>query len=122
VAGKSAIRDAPALTTLPPAPPGSFVSLQHRDYSLLPIADTTSMTFRHHVLPLRTPDAPRGRVMAASRVFARGGPQSGQVDVGAGAAGFGAPFSVISGGVACVLTMIPIGWKAPAVRRYRIEQ
>jgi hypothetical protein len=39
-----------------------------------------------------------------------------------GAAGFGVPFAVISGGVACVLTVIPISWKAPEIRRHRIER
>jgi MFS family permease len=86
------------------------------------LADTVSMTLRHQILQLLTPDALRGRVTAANQVFVQGGPQLGQLEAGAVAAGLGVPFSIISGGVACVLTVILIGWKVPAIRRYRIEQ
>ena len=86
------------------------------------LADTLSMTMRHQILQLLTPDALRGRVTAANQVFVQGGPQLGQLEAGAVAAGLGVPFSVISGGAACVLTVIAIGWKIPAIRRYRIER
>jgi MFS family permease len=86
------------------------------------LTDTVSMTLRHQILQLLTPDALRGRVTAANQVFVQGGPQFGQLEAGAVAAGFGVPFSIISGGVACVLTVMLIGWKVPAIRRYRIEQ
>lgn len=86
------------------------------------LTDTVSMTLRHQILQLLTPDALRGRVTAANQVFVQGGPQLGQLEAGGVAAGFGVPFSIISGGVACVLTVIVIGWKFPAIRRYRIEQ
>jgi MFS family permease len=86
------------------------------------LADTVSMTFRHQVVQLLTPNALRGRVTAANQVFVQGGPQLGQLEAGAVAAGFGAPFSVISGGVACVLTVVLIGWKVPGIRQYRIER
>jgi MFS family permease len=86
------------------------------------LTDTVSMTLRHQILQLLTPDALRGRVTAANQVFVQGGPQFGQLEAGAVAAGFGVPFSIISGGVACVVTVMLIGWKVPAIRRYRIEQ
>ncbi len=86
------------------------------------LTDTVSMTLRHQILQLLTPNALRGRVTAANQVFVQGGPQLGQLEAGAVAAGFGAPFSVISGGVACVLTVLLIGWKAPAIRGYRIDR
>ena len=86
------------------------------------LTDTVSMTLRHQILQLLTPDALRGRVTAANQVFVQGGPQLGQLEAGGVAAGLGVPFSIISGGVACVLTVIVIGWKFPAIRRYRIEQ
>ncbi len=85
------------------------------------LTDTVSMTLRHQILQLLTPNALRGRVTAANQVFVQGGPQLGQLEAGAVAAGFGSPFSVVSGGVACVLTVAVIGWMAPAIRRYRIE-
>ncbi len=86
------------------------------------LADTVSMALRHQILQLLTPNALRGRVTAANQVFVQGGPQLGQLEAGAVAAGFGAPFSVISGGAACVLTVLFIGWKVPAIRAYRIER
>jgi hypothetical protein len=61
-------------------------------------------------------------VTAANQVFVQGGPQLGQLEAGAVAAGFGASFSVISGGVAWVLTVILIGWNAPGIRRHWIER
>jgi hypothetical protein len=86
------------------------------------LADTISMALRHQILQLLTPNALRGRVTAANQVFVQGGPQLGQLEAGAVAAAFGAPFSVISGGIACILTVLSIGWKAPAIRAYRIER
>ena len=59
------------------------------------LADTVSMTFRHNILQLLTPDALRGRVTAANQVFVQGGPQLGQLEAGVVAAGLGVPFSVI---------------------------
>jgi hypothetical protein len=116
------MRDAPVLTTMPTAPLSPFVAPQHRDSPLLLIADTARMIFRHRVLHFLTPDAPHGRATAAQPIFVQGGPQPGQLEAGAGAAGFGAPFSGISGGVACVLTVILIGWRMPGMRRRRIER
>jgi hypothetical protein len=106
------MRDAPAVTTMPTAPCSSFVAPQHRD-SLLLVADTVRRRVRHLVRHLLT---------AAQPLFVQGGPQPGQLEAGTGVAGFGAPFLAISGGVACVLTMILIGWRVPGMRRYRIER
>ena len=82
------------------------------------LADTVSMTFRHQILQLLTPDALRGRAAAAHQLFAGGGPQLGQMEAGVVAARFGTPFSVVSGGVACIATVAIIAWLVPAIRRY----
>jgi len=82
------------------------------------LADTVSMTFRHQILQLLTPDALRGRASAAHQLFAGGGPQLGQMEAGMVAARFGAPVSVVSGGVACIATVALIAWLVPAIRRY----
>jgi hypothetical protein len=115
------MRDAPVRTTMPTAPLSPFVVPQHRSSPLLLIADTVRI-IRHRVLHFFTPDAPHGRATAAQPNFVQGGPQPGQLEAGTGAAGFGAPFLAISGGVACVLTMILIGWRVPGMCRYRIER
>ncbi len=85
------------------------------------LTDTVSMTFRHQILQLLTPDALRGRASAAHQLFAGGGPQLGQMEAGVVAARFGTPFSVVSGGVACIATVALIALLVPAIRRYRAQ-
>lgn len=84
------------------------------------LTDAISMTLRHQILQLLTPDALRGRVTAANQVFVQGGPQLGQLEAGAVAAAYGTSFSIASGGIACIVTVIAIGIAVPAIRRYRI--
>lgn len=84
------------------------------------LADTVGMTFRSQILQLTTPNALRGRVTAAEQLFTGDGPQAGQIEAGAVAARFGAPTSVISGGIACVLSVAIIAWLIPAIRRYEL--
>jgi hypothetical protein len=60
----------------------------------------------------------RGRVTAAEQLFTSGGPQAGQIEAGAVAARFGAPFAIASGGVACLLSVVLIAWLIPSIRRY----
>jgi MFS family permease len=81
--------------------------------------DTVSMVIRNIVRQLETPDRLRGRMMGVNMVFFMGGPQLGELEAGAVANWLGAPFSVISGGIGC---MIATGWVAaatPALRHYR---
>ena len=81
--------------------------------------DTVSMVIRNVVRQLETPDRLRGRMMGVNMVFFQGGPQLGELEAGALANWVGAPFSVISGGIGC---LIATGWVAgmtPALRRYR---
>ena len=85
-------------------------------------ADTVSMVIRNIVRQLETPDRLRGRMMGVNMVFFMGGPQLGELEAGAVANWLGAPFSVISGGLGC---LIATGWVAaatPALRRYRRHQ
>jgi hypothetical protein len=79
------------------------------------------MTFRHQILQLLTPDALRGRVSAAHQLFAGSGPQLGQLEAGVVAARYSTPFSIASGGIACVITVAIIAWLVPAIRRYDTE-
>jgi MFS family permease len=84
-------------------------------------ADTVSMIIRNIVRQLETPDRLRGRMTGVNMVFFLGGPQLGELEAGAVANWFGAPFSVISGGVGC---LVATGWLAattPALRHYRRE-
>jgi len=84
--------------------------------------DTVSMVIRNIVRQLETPDRLRGRMMGVNMVFFMGGPQLGEMEAGAVANWLGAPFSVISGGIGC---LIATGWVAgttPALRHYGRHQ
>ena len=81
--------------------------------------DTVSMVIRNIVRQLETPDRLRGRMTGVNMVFFLGGPQLGELEAGAVANWFGAPFSVVTGGIGCLLAT---GWLAattPALRHYR---
>lgn len=82
-------------------------------------ADTVNMTLRHQIVQLLTPNAVRGRVTAANQVFVQGGPQLGSLEAGAVAAVFGVAFSIASGGVACVVSVLLVALLVPSIRQYR---
>jgi len=79
------------------------------------------MVIRNLVRQLETPDALRGRTTGISMVFFMGGPQLGELEAGLVANGFGAPFSVISGGIGCLITTVAIAAATPPLRRYRSD-
>jgi MFS family permease len=84
--------------------------------------DTVSMIIRNIVRQLETPDRLRGRMIGVNMVFFIGGPQLGEFEAGAVANWLGATFSVVSGGLGC---LIATGWVAistPALRRYRATE
>jgi MFS family permease len=82
-------------------------------------ADTVSMIIRQTIRQVVTPDALRGRMTSVTSVFFMGGPQLGEVEAGLVARAFGAPISVISGGLAALLATGLIGYYARGLRRYR---
>jgi MFS family permease len=81
--------------------------------------DTVSMVIRNVVRQLETPDRLRGRMMGVNMVFFQGGPQLGELEAGAVANWLGAPFSVISGGIGCLIATGWVSWTTPALRGYR---
>jgi hypothetical protein len=90
-------------------------------------ADTVSMIQRQTIRQLLTPDAMRGRMTSINMVFYLGGPQLGELEAGAVAgafgrgfpAGFGPTFSVVSGGIACVLAALGFAAWVPSLRKLR---
>jgi MFS family permease len=89
--------------------------------ALTGVADTVSMVIRNLVRQLETPDHLRGRMLGVNMIFFRGGPELGELEAGAVANWLGAPISVITGGLGC---LIATGWLAsvtPELRRYRAE-
>ena len=83
--------------------------------------DTVSMVIRNIIRQLGTPDAMRGRMTSVSMIFFMGGPQLGELEAGLVAQRWGAPWSVISGGIACVLATAWVAWRTPMLRAYRRE-
>jgi MFS family permease len=84
-------------------------------------SDTVSMILRQTVRQIVTPDAMRGRMTSVSMVFFMGGPQLGEIEAGVVARAFGAPFSVISGGLAALVATVLIAARATRLREYVIE-
>jgi MFS family permease len=81
--------------------------------------DTVSMVIRNVIRQLNTPDAMRGRMTGVNMAFFMGGPQLGELEAGLVAQGFGARWSVVSGGLACLLATAWVTWRTPALRHYR---
>ena len=92
----------------------AFVAL-----ALTGATDTVSMVIRNIVRQLETPDHLRGRMTGVNMVFFVGGPQLGELEAGLVANWWSAPFSVITGGIGCLLATAWITATTPALRRYR---
>jgi MFS family permease len=84
--------------------------------------DTVSMIIRNIIRQLETPDRLRGRMTGVNMVFFMGGPQLGEMEAGAVANWFGAPFSVVSGGVGCLVATAWVAATTPALRRYQTAE
>ena len=82
-------------------------------------ADAFSMVIRNLIRQLETPDALRGRMTGINMVFFMGGPQLGELEAGLVANWFGAPFSVISGGIGGLIVSGLIVSTTPALWEYR---
>ncbi|HEX3723388.1 MAG TPA: MFS transporter, partial [Nitrolancea sp.] len=83
--------------------------------------DAISMTMRHTVQQLATPDELRGRVGAMHDVFASGGPRLGDFQAGLTASVIGAPGAMIAGGLACLGVVVTARLWAPQLWSYRGE-
>jgi MFS family permease len=83
--------------------------------------DTVSMVIRNVIRQLQTPDAMRGRMTSINMIFFMGGPQLGELEAGLVAQAWSAPFSVVSGGLGCLLAVAWVAWRTPALRGYRRE-
>jgi MFS family permease len=82
-------------------------------------SDTVSTVIRNVVRQLETPDRLRGRMTGINMVFFMGGPQLGELEAGAVANWFGAPLSVVSGGLGAIIATVWVAASTPSIRRYR---
>jgi MFS family permease len=81
-------------------------------------ADTVSTILRQTIRQLVTPNYLRGRMTSINMIFFMGGPQLGEVEAGTVAALIGAPLSVVTGGLGCLIVAAITLVAAKNLRRY----
>ncbi|MGH7897008.1 MAG: MFS transporter, partial [Candidatus Binatia bacterium] len=90
-------------------------------YMAAGMADQVSVVLRSTAIQLSTPDALRGRVSSVNMLFIGASNQLGAVESGFVAALTSATFSVVSGGVGCLIAVALVATKFRELRGYRIE-
>jgi hypothetical protein len=81
-------------------------------------ADTVSTVLRQTIRQLSTPDYLRGRMTSINMIFFMGGPQLGELEAGALASIIGAPLSVMTGGVGCLVAVLIAAFMARRLVNY----
>lgn len=89
---------------------------------LVGAADTLSAIIRNTIRQLNTPDEMRGRMTSINQIFFMGGPQLGNFEAGLLANFIGAPLTVISGGVLCLVGVGFIAKRWPQLGNYHGEE
>jgi MFS family permease len=89
--------------------------------ALVGAADTVSTILRQTIRQLSTPNNLRGRMTSINMIFFMGGPQLGEVEAGSLAALIGAPLSVITGGLGCLIAAAITLVAAKNLRRYEVK-
>jgi len=84
-------------------------------------ADAVSTILRNTIRQIQTPDKLRGRMVSINQIFFMGGPQLGEIEAGAAAQAFGTPAAIITGGIGCILAVIFIARRWPALPNYSGE-
>src|SRR5437868_1373791 len=84
-------------------------------------ADTVSTVLRQTIRQLVTPNHLRGRMTSVNMIFFMGGPQLGEMEAGVAARLIGAPLSVITGGIGCLLAVVLASKLATNLLNYRGE-
>ena len=79
-------------------------------------ADVVSAVFRNTILQTAVPDELRGRLSAVQIAVVQGGPRLGDLEAGGVADAFGTSFSVVSGGIACVVGALLLAGALPGFR------
>lgn len=81
-------------------------------------ADNISVIVRHTLVQLLTPDAMRGRVSAVNNLFIGTSNELGTFESGTVSYYLGPVFSVVSGGVATILTVAAVAGYWPEIRKF----
>jgi MFS-type transporter involved in bile tolerance (Atg22 family) len=85
-------------------------------------ADSVSAVCRSTINQSVTPDRMRGRMSAVYSLVVTSGPRLGDIEAGTVAGTAGVRFSVVSGGVACVIGVGAIVLAFPALLAYDAER
>jgi MFS family permease len=101
---------------------GRFFQLSLAFLAFAGAADVISAVFRGTILQLSVPDALRGRLSAIHIMVVTGGPRLGDFEAGAVAFLVSPWFSVVSGGVACLLGVLMIARLFPELGRYHADE
>ena len=83
-------------------------------------ADTVSTVIRQTIRQLVTPNRLRGRMTSVNMIFFMGGPQLGEFEAGVVARYIGAPLSVVTGGLGCLVAVLITIFKARELLSYKI--
>jgi hypothetical protein len=81
-------------------------------------ADAISAVFRSTILQVSVPDRLRGRLSSIHLAVVTGGPRLGDMRASGFAALAGAPFSVVSGGLLCIVGVAATAWLFPKLATY----
>jgi MFS family permease len=95
-----------------------FFALSYLLFGLTGAGDTVSTIIRATIRHTLTPDQMRGRMSGVHMIMGDAGPQLGELEAGLVAAFFGAPFAIVTGGLATVALTGWIAWRWAALRRY----
>jgi predicted MFS family arabinose efflux permease len=79
-------------------------------------SDVVSAVFRSTILQTAVPDSLRGRLSAIQIAVVQGGPRLGDLEAGGVADAFGTTFSVVSGGLACMIGAVLLAVALPDFR------
>ena len=80
-------------------------------------ADVVSAVFRNTILQTAVPDSLRGRLSAIQIAVVQGGPRLGDLESGLVADVTSPSFSVVSGGLACVIGAVLLAMRLPGFRQ-----
>jgi MFS family permease len=83
--------------------------------------DTVSTVLRQTIRQLVTPNHIRGRMTSVNMVFFMGGPQLGEMEAGVVAQLIGAPLSVVTGGIGCIIAVLIALVKSKSLLNYSGE-
>jgi MFS family permease len=81
-------------------------------------ADVISAVLRNTILQSTVPERFRSRMSSIQMAVVQGGPRLGDLESGAVATATSVEFSVVSGGLACIVGAVVVGGLLPAFRHY----